>query len=97
MTVSLESIYAWYRSTIRNPKYRWWIIAGTAAYILMPFDFLPDFIPVIGQLDDALVITLLFSELSQILIARVKTQKPDETSESDAKAQPVDIKAVSID
>ncbi|MBW4654113.1 MAG: DUF1232 domain-containing protein [Kaiparowitsia implicata GSE-PSE-MK54-09C] len=97
MNVSLESIYTWYRSTIRNPKYRWWIIAGTAAYILMPFDFLPDFIPVIGQLDDALVITLLFTELSQILIARVKTQKPSNTSETDVKPQPVDVTAVSID
>lgn len=100
----MDGIYNWYKQTIRNPKYRWWIILGTVAYLLMPFDFLPDFIPVIGQLDDALVITLLFTEMSQLLLDRVRTKKGTQVSETttgdtktDAEGNPVDVRAVPIE
>ena len=97
----MDGIYNWYKQTIRNPKYRWWIILGTVAYLLMPFDVLPDFIPVIGQLDDALVVTLLFAEVSQVLLDRVRTKKGTRASESETVASTtdaeVDVKAVPIE
>ena len=64
MSFPLQSLYNWYRQTITNPKYRWWIIAGTLVYLLSPFDLAPDFIPMIGQIDDALLVTILATELS---------------------------------
>ncbi|GAB4144729.1 MAG: DUF1232 domain-containing protein [Cyanobacteria bacterium J069] len=98
MAFPLQNLYDWYRDVIRNPKYRWWIVLGTAAYILMPFDILPDFIPIIGQIDDAVIITLLFTEVSQILIDRVKTKKKTVDGEQVASVDmPVDVQAVSID
>ncbi|BAU44554.1 MULTISPECIES: YkvA family protein [Cyanophyceae] len=98
MAFSLQSLYDWYRDVIRNPKYRWWIILGTIAYIVMPFDIAPDFIPIIGQIDDAIIITLLFTEVSQLLIERVKNKKEVVDSEQVASADtPVDVQAVSID
>ena len=39
---------------------RWKIISGMAlVYLALPFDLVPDFIPVLGQLDDAIVVALV--------------------------------------
>ena len=75
MSFSAKSIYNWYRNAIRNPKYRWWIILGTLGYLVSPIDIVPDFLPIIGQVDDLTVLTLLISEVSQLLTERVKTRK----------------------
>jgi uncharacterized membrane protein YkvA (DUF1232 family) len=94
-----QSIYDWYRETIRNPKYRWWIVVGSLAYILSPFDIAPDFIPIIGQVDDVLIMTLLVSEVSQLLIERVKTMKGKESAaeETVAAHESVEVNAVQVD
>jgi uncharacterized membrane protein YkvA (DUF1232 family) len=94
-----QSIYDWYRDVIRNPKYRWWIIVGSLAYIISPIDIAPDFIPIIGQVDDVLILTLLVSEVSQLLIERVKTMKGKD-SVADATVStdnPVEVNAVQVD
>jgi uncharacterized membrane protein YkvA (DUF1232 family) len=87
-SINVQSIYDWYRETIRNPKYRWWVILGTLAYILSPIDILPDVIPIVGQLDDVVLFTLLVSEVSQLLIDRVKTVSSKNASSVDSTANP---------
>ena len=41
------------------------IIAGTLAYVVLPIDVIPDFIPVVGWLDDAFVLGLATTTLSE--------------------------------
>ncbi|MEO0539531.1 MAG: YkvA family protein [Cyanobacteria bacterium P01_A01_bin.105] len=60
------SFYGWYRNTLRNTKYRWLIVLGTLLYLVSPIDIAPDFIPVLGWIDDGVIATLLIAELSQI-------------------------------
>src|SRR3989449_5728695 len=35
-------------------------LVGVAAYLAMPFDLIPDFIPVLGYLDDLVLVILVF-------------------------------------
>ena len=44
MNFSPAAIYAWYRRTIRHPKWRWWLVAATVLYLATPVDLLPDFL-----------------------------------------------------
>ncbi len=42
----------------RVPRRSKVVLAGAVAYVAFPIDLVPDFIPVAGQLDDALVVAL---------------------------------------
>ena len=95
MTSPIQSLYNWYRATIRNPKYRWWIVLGTFAYLVSPFDLILDFIPIIGELDDALLITLLFTEISQLVIERLKARR-DISEETFAESAQEDTNSVDV-
>jgi uncharacterized membrane protein YkvA (DUF1232 family) len=39
------------------------LLLGTIAYVLSPWDFLPDMIPFLGQLDDILLISLVLKRM----------------------------------
>ena len=100
-----DSITSWYRNVIRNPKYRWWIIGGSLLYLLSPFDISPDFIPIVGWIDDGLIATLLVAELSTWALDRLKGRNPEATTQSvaaptsgaTADAKTVDVNAVSAE
>jgi uncharacterized membrane protein YkvA (DUF1232 family) len=43
----------------RVPRRRKVLLAGLLGYLALPFDLVPDFIPVVGQLDDVLIVALV--------------------------------------
>jgi uncharacterized membrane protein YkvA (DUF1232 family) len=102
MNFSIQSIYNWYRDLLRNPKYRWWVVAGSLIYLVSPLDISPDIFPVIGWLDDGIIISLLIAEVSQIAKEKLQAHNtradeattPTPTSAEDA---PVDVKAVPVE
>src|SRR5437870_1417081 len=43
----------------RVPRRRKFLLLGLAGYLALPFDLVPDFIPVAGQLDDVIIVALV--------------------------------------
>ncbi|BAU11564.1 hypothetical protein LEP3755_20630 [Leptolyngbya sp. NIES-3755] len=90
--------YDWYRNLVRNSKYRWLIIAGTFLYLFSPIDLLPDMIPLIGQIDDTVILGLLVAEVSSMLMDRLKAQKDTTTATVDGKPaeDAVEVEATTV-
>jgi uncharacterized membrane protein YkvA (DUF1232 family) len=47
----------------RVPRRRKLLVAAAAGYLALPFDLVPDFVPVAGQLDDVLVLAFVLRHL----------------------------------
>ena len=64
----------------RTPKLAKWLLGIAVAYALSPIDLIPDFIPVLGHLDDLVILPLL-------VIAAVKFIPPSVINDCRAKAR----------
>lgn len=94
----VESFYNWYSSKITHPKYRWIIILGTMVYLFSPLDISPDVFPIIGWIDDGIVLTLLTTELSR-LVLDYRTRRPGgvkNQTEVSSTTNAVDTDAVEV-
>jgi len=67
----LSFFYTWYRNALRHPKSRWWILGATVLWLLNPLNA----IPIVGEIDDALVIGIVVTEVSQLLLENVKNRR----------------------
>ena len=88
------SFYNWYSNTLRNTKYRWLIVLGTLAYLISPIDIAPDFIPIIGWIDDGVLAALLVAELSQLLLGVLNQKGRKSTAVGDGELEEpvIDVK-----
>jgi uncharacterized membrane protein YkvA (DUF1232 family) len=75
MKLLAQPLYNWYRSTLRNSKYRWVIVLGSLLYLVSPLDLATDVVPIVGWLDDGVIVTVLVTEVSQLLLEQRKERK----------------------
>jgi uncharacterized membrane protein YkvA (DUF1232 family) len=47
----------------RTPRSTKLLLLGLVGYLVMPLDLVPDFVPVAGQLDDAIAVVLVLRRL----------------------------------
>ncbi len=74
----MRNLFKWYGDALLNPKTRWWVLLGSLVYLLSPIDLAPDFIPLLGQIDDGVLLMLLVSGVSQLLASQFSLdQQPD--------------------
>jgi len=57
----------------RTPKLSRWLIGMAIAYLVSPIDLIPDFIPVIGYLDDLIIVPCLVGLAMFFIPENVKT------------------------
>jgi uncharacterized membrane protein YkvA (DUF1232 family) len=62
---------------LQHPQSPGWLklgVVGLLGYLLLPIDIIPDFIPVIGYLDDVVIITFGVKWLLKKLPQNIRTQ-----------------------
>jgi uncharacterized membrane protein YkvA (DUF1232 family) len=68
---------AYYRALFahpRTPRASRWLLGAAVAYLVSPIDVIPDFIPVLGQLDDLLIVPCLIYASLAFIPAGVKAE-----------------------
>ena len=85
-----------YRKALKNSKYRWLVVLGTLFYLANPLDISPDFLPVLGWVDDGLILTLLVTEMGQLMSDQL-TRKRSGFSEVSPEVSEDDVPTITVE
>lgn len=71
MIDNIQDLYAMFKDSVKG-RYKLHpvtlgMVAGGLLYLIMPLDFLPDYIPLIGLVDDLAVLTVVFNSIKDEL------------------------------
>ena len=111
MVVMLDRVKQWARSlkldvialwiAARDPRTPWYakvLAAAVAAYALSPIDLIPDFVPVIGYVDDLLIvpigIALTIRLIPSELMAEFRQKAVEQASRPQSRVAAVMIVAI---
>ncbi|MDX8494606.1 YkvA family protein [Mesorhizobium sp. VK22B] len=86
-TIKRDTVALWLAA--RDPRVPWYakaVSGAVAAYALSPIDLIPDFIPVIGYLDDLLIVPLGIMLAVRLVPAGLMQEFRDEAAR---RAKPV--------
>jgi uncharacterized membrane protein YkvA (DUF1232 family) len=98
MNFNIQSLHNWYRGLLQNPKYRWWVVGATLAYLVSPIDLAPDFLPFVGLVDDTLIISLLVAEVAQVAKTKLQSYNTRSTQfASDSTNTIVDVQPITVE
>jgi uncharacterized membrane protein YkvA (DUF1232 family) len=67
----------------RTPRITRWLLGAAIAYALSPIDLIPDWIPIIGHLDDVLIVPLMVWLSLRFVPAEVVSECRARAGESD--------------
>lgn len=81
---------AYYRALFthpRTPRISRWLLGGAVAYLLSPIDIIPDFIPILGQLDDLVIVPSMIYAALAFIPMRVKAECRETTANQAAEVK----------
>jgi uncharacterized membrane protein YkvA (DUF1232 family) len=75
MKALIQPLYDLYRKALRHSQWRWLIVLASLVYLVNPMDLSPDVVPIIGWFDDGVIVSILLTELSQVLLEKRQSRK----------------------
>lgn len=93
-----QEVYALYLA-YRDPRVPWYarlLAAGVVAYAFSPLDLIPDFIPVLGYLDDLVLIPLGVALAIRLLPPAVLAECREEARQIIARGKPTNWAAAGV-
>ena len=88
--IKRDELTLWF--ACRDPRTPWWfklLAFGIVAYALSPIDLIPDFIPIIGLLDDAIIIPLGVMVLLRLLPRDVRISSAERAEVQRARGKKI--------
>jgi uncharacterized membrane protein YkvA (DUF1232 family) len=95
LKTEVYALYLAYKD-LRTPWYARIFAAGVVAYAFSPIDLIPDFIPVLGYLDDLVLIPLGVFLAMKMIPAEVMSESRQQARQLMAQGKPVNKVAAAI-